>query len=294
MIAAGLAATAGVAAAAPCAVRVARAPDGVRAVIERWVAAEADCEGALEVRIVEADGGLYVIAIDEAQHTYDRTVPDAESAGALIASWAAQPATQTLVPAAGARRVALAVAPEAQALYGLRPPSHDADEVAAVTAPRSPRPLWELGLELRVGTTADHAVRVVPTVRGRVDLWQRDRWTLGLGAGLAADRTTVDGGGGVAKMWAVHAAGYGAWTSAPSTWRLRAELGASVHHQRDTLYGTTFRSSFGFLEAAASVSRQVAPRWAIAAGPRLGMFVADTNAFEWIDLGLDAGLRGEL
>jgi len=80
------------AAAAPCVVEVVRAPEGVREVVDHWVAAEPQCAATLEVRIVETEGGLYVIARDARGHVHDRVVPDAQTAGVLIASWAADDA----------------------------------------------------------------------------------------------------------------------------------------------------------------------------------------------------------
>jgi len=77
------------AAAAPCAVEVVRAPDGVREVIDRFVAAEPQCAASLEVRVVETDEGLYVVAQDRDGRIRDRVVPDAQAAGVVIASWAA-------------------------------------------------------------------------------------------------------------------------------------------------------------------------------------------------------------
>lgn len=77
------------AAAAPCSVDLVRAPDEVREVVETWVKAEPQCSTALEVRIVPSDGGLFVIARDDRGRIHDRTVPDAQTAGVLITSWAA-------------------------------------------------------------------------------------------------------------------------------------------------------------------------------------------------------------
>lgn len=72
-----------------CDVSIVRAPDHVRAEIERWVATEPACASALEVRVVETGDGLYVFARDGRGFTRERLVPDATSAGVLVASWAA-------------------------------------------------------------------------------------------------------------------------------------------------------------------------------------------------------------
>jgi hypothetical protein len=89
-----LVASAGVAAAEPapapsCAINIAHAPDDVRSVVETWVRGETHCHGDLEVRIVPTDGGYYLFARDTAGRVRERVVPDAQSAGVLVASWAA-------------------------------------------------------------------------------------------------------------------------------------------------------------------------------------------------------------
>jgi hypothetical protein len=85
---------AGVAAAQPsmadaCTVNIAHAPDDVRTVVETWVRGESHCHGELEVRIVATDGGYYLFARDASGRVRERIVPDAKSAGVLVASWAA-------------------------------------------------------------------------------------------------------------------------------------------------------------------------------------------------------------
>ncbi|HET9989194.1 MAG TPA: hypothetical protein VFQ65_11755 [Kofleriaceae bacterium] len=88
---------------APCAVTVVRAPDDVRAAVESWLANER-CEVPLVVRIIPTDGELYIYAQDDRGRVHERTVPDAQSAGVLIASWTADdgiviPVPETVAPA---------------------------------------------------------------------------------------------------------------------------------------------------------------------------------------------------
>jgi hypothetical protein len=85
-----------------CAVTIVRAPDDVKATVESWLANER-CEVPLTVRIIPTDDGLYIYAQDEHGHVHERTVPDAQSAGVLIASWTADdgiqiPAPETMTP----------------------------------------------------------------------------------------------------------------------------------------------------------------------------------------------------
>jgi hypothetical protein len=89
-----------------CNVKIVRAPDAVREVVESWVRDEPRCSGTLEVRILPTDGGYYLFARDAAGRLRERLVPDPQSAGVLIASWAADDAppaespTPSFVPVA--------------------------------------------------------------------------------------------------------------------------------------------------------------------------------------------------
>jgi hypothetical protein len=71
-----------------CAVSIVRAPDDVRVAVESWLAKEV-CTTPLTVRIIETEGGYYIYAVDDHGRVQERTVPDAQSAGVLIASWTA-------------------------------------------------------------------------------------------------------------------------------------------------------------------------------------------------------------
>jgi hypothetical protein len=70
-------------------VRIVHAPRNVAAVVAQWLVQEPRCGSPLEVRVVPSREGLYVFARDAGGHVRERTVPDAQSAGVLIASWAA-------------------------------------------------------------------------------------------------------------------------------------------------------------------------------------------------------------
>lgn len=72
----------------PCAVTIVRAPDDVKTIVDGWVAKET-CTTPLSVRIIPTDGQLYIYAQDDRGRVLERLVPDADSAGVLIASWTA-------------------------------------------------------------------------------------------------------------------------------------------------------------------------------------------------------------
>jgi hypothetical protein len=79
-----------------CEVVFVRAPDEARLVIESWLKAEPRCSGTIELRVVETEGGsLYLIAQRPDGRIHEREVPDAQSAGVLVASWIADDWTST-------------------------------------------------------------------------------------------------------------------------------------------------------------------------------------------------------
>jgi len=76
-----------------CGVTFVRAPDDVRDVIEQRLRAEPRCASTLELRVIAADGGIYLIAQRPDGRIHGRLVPDAQSAGVLVASWVADDGT---------------------------------------------------------------------------------------------------------------------------------------------------------------------------------------------------------
>src|ERR1043165_9782782 len=73
----------------PCQVTFARAPEDVQKVIETWVRAEPRCVTTLELLVIPPDGGYILMARDADGRTHERLLPDAQSAGVLVASWMA-------------------------------------------------------------------------------------------------------------------------------------------------------------------------------------------------------------
>jgi hypothetical protein len=180
-LALALVALAAPATAAPCEVELVRVPDAARPVIEEWVAAETSCTTRLEVRVIETDGGLYVVATDPAGRMRERLVPDAITAAVLIASW-----------------VADASVPSAPAPAPVPPPIAISEPTAVSTlvTPRptvAPRPhTLALGVIMKEDTGA--GIRVEMDLR-RLVRW--DSWRLGRNAGVmlgvAATGFWVDG-----------------------------------------------------------------------------------------------------
>jgi len=91
---------------APCQVtlRLARVPTEVQAVVDTWVHTEPSCTTALDVSMEPIDGGYLVNARDARGTLRVRFVPDAQTAGVLIASWSADDRVAPVDLDAGAAR----------------------------------------------------------------------------------------------------------------------------------------------------------------------------------------------
>lgn len=211
----------------PC-VDIARAPDDVRAVVERWLAAQS-CAISLEVRIVPTDGGLYVLARDERGATRDRVVPDAQTAGALIASWAAgdgQPAPSASVD------VHVEVTPSPPTTPPMAPPAPPVDPFAAPglvpprlvdAAPSGTRARQWVGVSAFTGIgnlndelalRAELDVLVHPTWMGGIALTLRHGYLVGPGGMQTSE--IVDLSDTSATAYVAYPIRRGGWTVRPA------------------------------------------------------------------------------
>jgi hypothetical protein len=207
-----------------CSVDLVRAPDDVRAVIDAWLAHARHCSLALEVRVVPTEHGLYVVATDDRGTLRDRVVPDAQTAGALIASWAddGQPAPVATIDV----HAEVDLTPFT-ATGGPTPIATNVDAMA--TQPRSSPHHWVGEYVLfGGGSTAFHGLR------GEVDVLRGEAWTAGVAFTIAQDKqqassdtmtetlTLSDLG---ATLYLAHAMRVGGW-------ELRPAIGAGVTYTR--------------------------------------------------------------
>lgn len=240
--------------ASPCSVDIARAPDAVREVITQWVEAEHDCGPPLEVRIVETSGGLYVLARDAAGHVHERVVPDAQSAGVLIASWAAAPSSapstgtspEATAPTAvtGDMSIDLSWTPPAVPLAAPStvdaiPASGDAipatgDAIPATASHERATKWLSLGGAIGIGGAGAQGVR------GEIDLKAIGAWRVGVAGTLMHVDVDPDFGRytGYLDLVDMKAALYAAHTVDVGHWQLRATagIGAVVTHGDGVLY----------------------------------------------------------
>lgn len=288
----GLAGSAGaqpVTAPPTCDVKIVRAPDDVRAVIESWVKAEPRCAVALEVRVVPTQGGgLYLLVRDQNGRERERVVPDAQSAGVLVASWAADdsiipdaPAGPAPAPLLGpdlppaAAEAPPAAAPPAPAPVrvaaapGLTPPASEPVGITAATAAPKPSNRWlSLGVMGRMGSDDYQSAGV----RAELDLRTRGNWVFALGASIQhANIALYDGAGyGLVDATDLRAVASIAWTKHRGRWQLRLGAGAGLMFtSADGYFDSDNIQASGVtptLELSALIHRELTARWALAAG----------------------------
>lgn len=264
-----------------CEVAVLRAPDGVRDVVARWVDNEPGCAGPLEVRIVETPGGLYVIATDGTR-TFERVVPDAESAGALVASWAAVASA----PPAGAR---VDVVVERASAVEIRVE----DAGVRTEAPRRP-PGARIPRTLTVGGGFAPDVGT-PFVRAEVER-RFGLWAVGL-AGQVFEARAMETEGGGASLTS-----FAAWTTPPAALRLRVMAAVGFAYVDEDVIAETGVQPGGpiidVVEASAMVTAPIGGRWDAATGLllRKGLFLLEggPTSLDLGDVSVLAALRRPL
>lgn len=290
-----------------CQVTIARAPDDVRQVVEAWVRSEAQCSVALEVRIVPTEGGLYLLAQDEHGGVRERVVPDAQTAGVLVASWIADdsaPPPPAVVPPPPAP------APAAAPTYeSLTPPGMAPISISATATKPAPRSKWlTVGAMFPMGPSSSFGLR------GELDVWRRGKWTLGAAGSIASTETELVAypSNGWMSMTDGKLLAYVARTSTWGRWHLRPALGAGVVYSTGSagIYTSsqyyTLEGTFATFDASLALGRDIGKQWGAYAG--LVAAVIDqryevmTQATDYpqsvyrggLDLSLFAGVRHRL
>jgi hypothetical protein len=286
-----------------CKVEILRAPPEVQAVVEDWVRAERVCGPALKVRIVPTPGGLYVLATDASGRARERVVPDATTAGVLIASWAADDGAPAPVTAAAPAPPASVppLAPTAIAMEPPAPPAPPPVTPAPPLAPPSTYPslvvLVDGGRAQRRGLRSLDAGLVMTMSVGNASI---DNASFGVkvGADLVARHGVRLGvaGGFVRSVWAyTNSFGYpeqvetsdvrvvarvaverqrGRWSG-----RLELGLGAVITSVATMSFGSTSGvSPYG--ELGATVGFQLTPGWRLRAGPVLSLTAQHIHSVE--------------
>ena len=285
-----------------CEVTIARAPDDVRKVIEAWVRAEPRCTTSLDVRVIPTEGGLYLFARDANGRVHERVVPDAQSAGVLVASWIADdsvawaprgnaaPTPMPSPPEAGpAPQDAAPAAPEA------RPPG------AAMPIAPPARATRAASRWLTLGATAGMSDGGGAGIRGDVDVIRRRGWTLGLGLSGSNSSLEIVGSSSFGYLETVDIRAVASLSRSydRGPWQLRFQGGAGV--VRTTADGTDFSNGrrlyatgvFPTAELSVMVGRRLFDHWAVAAGPVVTWYAQEmhTQSME-VMMRRDADLSG--
>jgi hypothetical protein len=255
-----------------CEVRFVRAPDDVRHTIESWLANEPSCVTSIELRVVPTDDGYYLLAQRPDGRIHERVVPDAQSAGVLVASWVADDWVTEPPPPPPRAPLPIIVNPFADE------PGRDLG-VRAEGSGGAPRRWLSLAALIRAGGGGGSGLRV------EVDVMRRGAWSLG--AALSASSSTdsawtpsgmhVQYGSDDLKAIAVLAR-----TSKLGRWELRLAGGVGVLLTESGVTDYTWSStaampdrggSFGgasgptpVVETAFSLSRRLGTSWSITGG----------------------------
>ncbi|HEX5063057.1 MAG TPA: hypothetical protein VFV99_26965 [Kofleriaceae bacterium] len=252
-----------------CQVTIARAPDDVRAVVETWVQSEPQCSVALEVRIVPTEGGLYLLAQDEHGRIRERIVPDAQTAGVLVASWIADDNAPPVVLPPPAPVIPVAQPAAAiETNESVTPPGLAPVSLTATASRPVRRSKWlTAAVMLPIGEGAGQGVRA------DIDVFRRGRWYAGLAASLGAGEMPLMSSSGTGFIHTKDYKGaiYMARPSQFGRWELRPTVGVGVMHTQGLAYdGSSFYSldgTFTTLEASVLLSRELGNSWAIYGGP---------------------------
>jgi hypothetical protein len=304
------------AAADPCDVRVEHAPDAVRSEVARWLLDEHQCGPALEVRIVPTTEGLYVFARDANGRVRERTVPDAQNAGVLIASWAAADADtakpamaveMSYVPAKSLGVDKLSYAPAPASIEVDAPGIVRDGGVAQSFAPRRRVRGKTVGIQL-FGNGDMFGLR------SEVDVWRRGPWVAATVASFAHDGHIDWENRGYDDLdyYDLKALASVALRAENGPWRVQWSGAAGVlgTYVKGDSFMYAEQESAGHLsalgvsptvEAAVTFGYRIAPQWHLEAGPLATLLVQryyETLRMgyteiepRWLQLTVLAGLR---
>jgi len=218
-----------------CEVRFVRAPDDVRYVIETWLAAEPHCSSKIDLRVIPTDHGFYLIAQRPDGRLHERYVPDAQSAGVLVASWVADDwvAPRTAPASSDIWNAPRPGAPPATPTRSV-PQYTTPSETSVITAARSPlrresAPRW-----LTLGAMFDTDRPEDGGLRAELDVFSRGG--ISLGVALAYSETMMRmysslsslGSASEIRSNDLAATVYGAYTLRYGRWELRGAVGAGA------------------------------------------------------------------
>ncbi len=267
-----------------CGVTFVRAPDDVRFVIEQWLRAEPRCSSTIELRVLPTEGGLYLLAQRPDGRIHERFVPDAQTAGVLVASWVADDWTAPSAPPPAAMAPTpppTRALPAPMAIDEPRGGAPGAVGVIAVAQPHARHSGKWLSLGMAVQLDNEGG-----GFRAEADVLSLGSWRLG--AVVSYTETHFDlmstswdyGSLNVGDVKVMATLGR-TWTW--GRWQLRGGLGIGALYTSSTAEGRTYSTSNpygdyeGFsseatsaaLELTGLVTRRIGRSWGIGVGPVL-------------------------
>jgi hypothetical protein len=253
----------------PCTVTIVRAPDDVRREIEDWVQREVSCRISLDVRAIPTDGGLYLLARESTGKLHERLVPDAQSAGVLVASWVANDSLQPMPqppPPPLAPPVLIPVTPFAPpADLMLRAPAP-----CSTLACRDPRRTTTWGFGVTVMPRANSGARL----RLDFDVLRAGSFAAGVVlAGATSSVPLMDYPNYLAQQRRADGRALGAvsWTLSQGAWsaRLQAAVGAVWSHIFKDSDNGIFAADWTALTIEGSIllSYRVSGEWSVGVAP---------------------------
>jgi len=249
-----------------CNVTIAYAPADVRAVVEAWINGEPHCVVSLEIRIVPTAGGYYLYARDAQGRVRERIVPDAHTAGVLVASWVADDRTSAPRP----------------------PQALDPEVVPALSVPARESELGQRWLSL--GLTADgHRIGA----RAELDVFVAGRWAAGLAASVnnaLGDRNFGSSQAAIDARY-LKALAYLAPKMHLGRWHARPMIAVGIVYATGMVYqseplmsslydvSTTYATAQGGL----MVGRLIGDNWSIHGGAIASLPLSHVETFELAD-----------
>jgi hypothetical protein len=285
-----------------CTVVIARAPDDARAAVEKWLSAEPRCSVALEIWIVPTERGLYLLARDQRGRVRERIVPDAQAAGVLVTSWAAddtipapemsidlswsttpRPAPQMSIDLSWSPTPRPAPALDVE-LSWIRPPSPKASVDAKWSPSRKVRTGQTFGLGGMMLLSDDHR-ESGQGLRGELDVMPIG--PLQLGGALSMSHSAVNMyrsmDTGYIDTLDIKAMAYLAHTHELGGWQLRSSLGGGVvfTYLSGTLYSKIDQYAYAWprafgtypvADASIVLGHQLTHDWNFNVGPMVTWF----------------------
>ncbi len=254
--------------AAPCEVTYVTVPDGVKDVIDRWVADEPHCQGRIALRVIPTADGLFLFAERPDGTVHERLVPDLTAAGVLVASWVSD-SWRVDRPRKKKRTKRREI--EVRAVAVDEQPT-EVETTVEIGRPLSERKRWlSLGGTLVAGAEgADLGFRL------ESDVIVYGGWKLGVAVQKLQDTVTIDHGGGI-QQGQVNDWSAGALLSRTirwGSWEVRGAAGiyavtSKLHAEDFYQYTGTTTWTWDIDPAAAyelslTIHRDIGDRWGLA------------------------------